>query len=354
MGKTRVTPVAFLQKNWFFFGILAALVLGFFLSDLEGVLNPRSITRNTLIVLLFLISGFTLPSEAIVGGLKELRLHLFVQLFIFLFAPAFFVLTSLPFRGLWDPELLIGIYALSCLPTTISSCIVFTQVSGGNVMGTMFNAALANLVGVVLSPLLLSLLMRETGRPLPVSELLSILGDLGLLMLLPIAAGQILRRILCRVANAHKRRLSVASSLFILLIVFFSFARTAQNPEFMGNLRSMLAPFGYLAVAHLALLGLAYAGARALRFSPQSTVSVLYAAPQKTLAVGAPLLSAYFTGSPELLGVALLPLLFYHVWQLVVAGFVRSSPLVARLQRTAAPSQAAALSRKAEQPGEPR
>lgn len=329
------SALAFLKRNWFLFGILTALLLGFFLSDLEGLLNPRSVTRNTLIVLLFLISGLTLPSEAIIGGLKELRLHLFVQLFIFLFAPVFFVLTSLPFRGLWGAQLLIGIYALSCLPTTISSCILFTQVSGGNVTGTMFNAALANLAGVVLSPLILSLLMREAGRPLPLSELLGILGDLGLLMLLPVLAGQLLRRFLRRVADAHRKGLSVASSLFILLIVFFSFAGTAQNPQFMGNLGDMLGPFGYLAAAHLALVALAYAGARLMRFSPQSTISVLYAAPQKTLAVGAPLLSTYFAATPEILGAALLPLLFYHVWQLLVAGFVRSSPLVARLRARA-------------------
>jgi predicted Na+-dependent transporter len=98
----------------------------------------------------------------------------------------------------------------------------------------------------------------------------------------------------------------------------------------------MLGPFAYLAAAHLALLALAYGGARALRLSPQNTISVLYVAPQKTLAAGAPLLSTYFAASPEILGVALLPLLFYHAWQLLVAGVVRGSRLVARLQRAEA------------------
>jgi predicted Na+-dependent transporter len=54
----------------------------------------------------------------------------------------------------------------------------------------------------------------------------------------------------------------------------------------------------------------------------------LYAAPQKTLAVGVPLVSTYFAASPEILGLALLPLVFYHAWQLLVAGFIRSSRLV--------------------------
>ena len=59
-------------------------------------------------------------------------------------------------------------------------------------------------------------------------------------------------------------------------------------------------------------------------------VTVLYAAPQKTLAMGAPLLTTYFAGDPETLGLALIPLLFYHPWQLLVAGMLKSSPLVRR------------------------
>ena len=44
-----------------------------------------------------------------------------------------------------------------------------------------------------------------------------------------------------------------------------------------------------------------------------------------------------FAGRVILIGLVihavLLPLLFYHAWQLMVAGVVRGSPLVARLQR---------------------
>jgi len=329
-------PLAFLKRNWFLLGILTAMLLGFLLPELAGLLNPRAVTRQAIVVLLFLIAGFTLPSESIVGGLRDIRLHVFLQLFIFLFVPVFFVLTTLPLRALWGPQLLLGIYALSCLPTTISSCIVFTQVSGGNLTGTVFNASLANMAGVILSPLILSVLMREAGRTLPFAQLLGILGNLALQMLLPIAAGQLLRQFFRRFAERHKRRFSVAGNLLVLGIVFFSFAGTAQNPQFMANLRRMLGPFGFLAVAHLVLLALAYLGARALRLSPQSTISALYTAPQKTLAAGAPLLSTYFAATPDILGVALLPLLFYHAWQLLVAGLLRGSTPMARLQRAAA------------------
>lgn len=256
--------LASLKHNWFLLGILAALLLGFFLPGIELVLNPDGIARTVLIVALFLISGFILPSEAITSGLKDYRLHVYIQTFVFLFIPAFILLTTLPFRSIWEQQLYTGIFALAVLPTTISSCIVFTQVSGGNVMATMFNAALANILGMVISPLLLSLLMRGGGDPLPASEVLRILKNLSLQMLVPIACGQLLRRFFKQVAVKQKRRLSVASSIFILFILFFSFSKTARNPEFMGHLRAMLGPFGYLAVAHILLLLIAYGGGPAV------------------------------------------------------------------------------------------
>jgi len=324
----RAMVLGWLKRNWFLFGILTALFLGTLIPGVELVLNRDGIARTVLIVLLFLIAGFTLPSETIAGGLKEYRLHLFIQTFVFLLIPGFFLLTTLPFRSLWDHQLYVGIFAVAVLPTTISSCIVFTQISGGNVMGTMFNAALANILGVVLSPLLLSLLIRGGGDPLPAAEMLRILRNLGLQMLVPIACGQILRRFFHGIATKQKKRLSVASNIFILFILFFAFSKTARNPNFAGNLHSLLGPFVYLAAAHSVLLLTAYAGARLFNFSRENTISVLYTAPQKTLAVGVPLISTYFAATPQALGVALLPLVFYHAWQLLVAGFIKSSRLV--------------------------
>jgi sodium/bile acid cotransporter 7 len=277
-----------LKRNWFLLGILTALLLGSLIPGLELVLNPGGATRIVLIVTLFLIAGFNLPSEAISSGLKDYRLHLYIQSFVFVLIPAFFLLTTLPFRSVWDQQLYAGIFTVAVLPTTISSCIVFTQVSGGNVMGTMFNAALANILGVIISPVLLSLLMRGGGVPIPASEILRILKSLGLQMLLPIASGQVLRRFFRAAAVKHKKRLSVASNIFILFILYFAFSKTARNPDFLGNLRSLIGPFCYLAVAHLLLLA----------------------------------------ATPEVLGIALLPLVFYHAFQLLTAGFVKSSRLV--------------------------
>ena len=68
---------------------------------------------------------------------------------------------------------------MSTLPTSVSSsCTVFTSTAGGNVPGTMFNAALANISGVFISPLLISLLLSTSGQGLPADEVIRILINL--------------------------------------------------------------------------------------------------------------------------------------------------------------------------------
>lgn len=313
-----------LGKYWFIIGILVALVAGIVFPPAGTLLNPKSVTTDTLVILLFLISGFTLPSESILHGLKNYKLHLYIQGFIFVVSPIVLIAGARLFFGAADSSFQVGVVGLAVLPTTISSCIIFTQLSGGNAVGTMFNASVANIAGIFVSPFLLSLLLRSSHMALPPEQVISTLESLALKMLLPIVVGQLLRLVAKSVAVRAKKALGVVSNTFILLIIFLTLAKTAQNPAFVRNLSSMLVPFGYLAVAHIALIALSYGIGYALRFDRADLISIAYAAPQKTLALGVPLLSAYFASRPEVLGYALLPLLFYHPWQLVVAGALKN------------------------------
>jgi len=315
----------FLRRQWFLLALLGCLALGFLFPRADALLNPGNLTRTALIVALFLLMGLTLPSESIRSGLADWRLHLYIQGFLFLLTPAYFLLTSLPLRGSLSPGLLAGILALSCLPTTIASCVVFTQLAGGNVAGTLFNAAASNILGVFLSPLLLSVLLRGAGRLVQASQLPAVLRDLALQVLVPIAVGQLLRRKLRAGVERRRGALAVLANILLLGVILFTFARSAGAPGFLEQLRDALSLFLYLAASHLALVALAWFGARALRFSAANVISVLFAAPQKTLALGVPLLATFFARSPEALGLVVLPVLFYHPWQLLVAGLLRSA-----------------------------
>ena len=316
-----------LKKNWFLVGLLIAMAGGFLLAERGALLNPGGWTNRVIVFVLFLITGLKLPSDRIRQDLATPRLHVFLQLFIFVVTPLYF-LTAVPlFSRVFDGQLIVGIFALAALPTAVSSCIVFTQNTGGNTVAAVFNAALANTVGIFLSPVLLSLLISSSGRALPTSQLLDTLQGLAVNMLLPIVIGQILRLRVRAWADRFSRHLGIASNVFILIIVVFAFARTGANPDFARYAPQLPGPIVYLMASHLVLIALVLLGVRLLRLERADRITALFVGPEKTLALGAPLLTIFFEGQ-DILGVALLPLVIYHPWQLFVAGI-----LVSRLNR---------------------
>jgi len=334
--------MVWLKKNWFLVGLLVTLLLAVLLSGPGSRMNPGGWTNRIIVIVLFLITGLKLPSDRIMQDLATPRLHLMIQLFIFILAPLYFLTAGLFFRDTLDGQLLIGIYALAVLPTTVSTCIVFTQSSGGNTVAAVFNAALSNTAGILISPVLLSLLLSSSGRALPTEQLLSTIRSLLLNMLAPIVAGQLLRLAIRDWVTAHGKGLGAASNALILGVVFLAFSKTASDPSFAGHLASLPWPIVYLAVSHIILVVAAAGLGRLLRLNVADRVTALFVAPQKTLALGAPLLTIYFTGQ-EVLGVALLPLVFYHPFQILVASILKSLPLV----RTATAAAEAVGSRTA-------
>ena len=318
-----------IKRNWFPIGLFVAIATGILLAQTSVNLNPGGWTNRIIVIVLFLIAGVKLPTERIVQDLTNWRLHVFIQLFIFVITPVYFLSASLLFGDTLDGQILVGIYALAVLPTTVSTGVVLTQSSGGNAVAALFNAAVANVAGIIISPLLLSLLLSSSGRALPAEELLRTLQSLALNMLLPIIVGQALRAVASAWAKAHGKKLGVLSNLLILSIVLLSFVRIGADPRFIAAGADLLGPAVYVVVSHLILLSLAWAGARILKFEERDLITTLFVAPQKTLALGAPLLSIYFAGQ-DILGYALLPLIIYHTGQILIAGVLKGLPLMKR------------------------
>jgi len=315
------------RKNWFVAGIIAALILGYLLGDRGETLNPSGITHRIVVLVLFFIIGLTLPTDRIRQDLNAPKLHVLIQLSIFGLAPLVFLTARLFFRDTMDGQLLVGIYALAVLPTTVSSCIVFTQAAGGNTVAAVFNASLANTIGIVLSPILLSLMLTDTAVSMPPGQLANTMRTLLLNMLAPIVAGQLLRLPAKRFIDHNRKAFGIASNVLILVVVILAFSRTSSAPEFTRYAGELPWAIVYLALMHIVLVTLSVLFGRLLRLAPADRITATFVAPQKTLAMGAPLLSVFFSGQP-VLGVALLPLVFYHPFQLLVAGLLRSLPFM--------------------------
>ncbi len=314
----------FLYRHWFLLALVAVLVGGFLLPSVGDTINPGGTTQYGLVFLFFLMNGFSLPSEQILHGLKNFRLHVTVQLFIFLVIPLYFALTAPLFGSYLGGNLAIGLYALAVLPTTMSTSNIFTQTTGGNVVATLFNSALSNGMGILLSPILLSLFLATGGAGLPPEEIISVFTELALIMLIPFAAGQLWRRRALDLAARVKKRLSTISSFIILTIIFMTVSSTAGDPQFIARMAELPVPFIFLALTHILLLLLCIGLGRLLNFSRPDQLTLLFCGPQKTMAMGIPLLSIYFSSRPDILAFAILPLLFYHPFQIFTAGLIRA------------------------------
>jgi sodium/bile acid cotransporter 7 len=317
--------VDFFSKNWFVLGLVSLILFSFIFPGIGYTLGFNGVTADVTIVLIFLITGLTLPSETILSRLSNIKLHIFIQIFIFIFIPLYVMITAKLLDGFINEWTMIGLYATAVLPTTISSNIVFTQASGGNVVATTFNAALANVMGIFISPLLLSFMLRTTGSIIPLEELLGILKDLVFHMLLPIIVGQVIRIFFTSALTKYSKILRKSTSVMILIIVFLTISKAVKSGLFNISGAGLPLALIYLALSHLIFLGVISGAVRVLKFSREDRISALFTAPQKTLAMGAPLLSIFFASRPELLAASIVPLSFYHLWQLIVAGFIRGA-----------------------------
>jgi solute carrier family 10 (sodium/bile acid cotransporter), member 7 len=308
--------VGWFARHGFVLGLAAATALAFVVPELGargGPLRPE-ITTKLGVAAIFFMQGLALAPAALRLGALSWRLHVVVQLAIFVAFPLTLIALDAAGGRLLPDDIRLGFLFLAILPTTISGCVVLTAAAGGNVAGALFNSTLANIAGVALTPTWAALLLSARAEAPPFAPMV---GEIALLLLAPLAAGQLVRPLLRRVWEPDRRLLSVLSNAVILFIVFAAFAGSVLSGAFV---ESGLGATLLVAVLALALFGAATAAAalagRRLRFAEADRIALLFCAPQKTLAAGAPMAQILFAGHPGI-GLILLPIMVYHAVQLV-------------------------------------
>ncbi len=277
--------------------------------------------KEAAVILIFSVTGLSLSFAEVRASVKDFRCHALIQGFSFILTPGiiFTAATLFPAGPLRQ-----GLYLVAAVPTTVSSCVSFTMAASGDVSLALVNAVLGNLLGVVLSPWLLGLL--QGGGAAGTAAAAGAARQLALFVVLPFTLAALAAPSLPRLREAVCRWQSPLSQSGILVIIFCSFAGSFAS--LMASWQALWACFACLAALHVLLVLAARLAARAAGLSAEKTVAVLFCAPQKTLALGLPLAGFYFAAQKENLALILLPLVFYHFFQLFFSGF-----LVSRLRR---------------------
>lgn len=270
------------------------------------------ILADIAIALLFFLHGAKLSRAAILQGAGHWRLHLMVLCSTYLLFPAAGILLFALLGGAIDPVLLSGIVYLTLLPSTVQSSIAFTAMAGGNVAAAVCSASLSNLLGIVLTPLLVGLVMHVDGGGL--SSLHSI-QTIALQLLAPFVAGHLLRPLIGGFIDRNKGLLTPVDRGSILLVVYSAFSAAVVGGIWTRvNAADLLMLLTLSAVILAFIMAANMLVARWARLAREDAIVLLFCGSKKSLVSGVPMAGALFP--PAQVGMLVLPLMIFHQLQL--------------------------------------
>lgn len=316
----------------FTIALVGAVLLASLLPASGETAQWLSLIAKIAIGLLFFLHGARLSTDVVIAGFLHWRLQLFILAMTFVIFPLIGLAAGLLSPWLIPPPLYLGILYLCVLPSTVQSSIAFTSIAGGNVPAAICAASASNLIGMLLTPLLVAALFSAGGH-------VGFSGDMVMKivaqLLLPFLAGQCLQPFVGNWVRGRKSLLAPFDRGSILLVVYLAFSEAVTE----GIWKRMAAgDLLILVMADSVILALvmllATIGGRLMGFNRADRIAAIFCGSKKSLASGVPMANVIFAG--QSIGAIVLPLMLFHQIQLIVCAWI------ARALVTQAPRDAVA------------
>lgn len=265
--------------------------------------------------LLFFMHGAKLSLDAIITGIKNWRLHLFIFSTTFIIFPILGIMMQFLVPTFLSQELYLGFVYLCVLPATVQSAIAFTSIARGNVAAAICSASASTLLGVFITPLLVGLLMNTQSSGS--MNMLDAISSIMLKLMLPFILGHLSRRFIGKWVDKYKSVISKTDRISILLVVYVAFSDAVANGIWSEiSLLSLVQIIFYsIALLTIVLLITTY-GSRLLGFNKEDEITIVFCGSKKSLASGIPMASVIFPIS--VMGIMILPLMIFHQVQLMI------------------------------------
>lgn len=310
--------ILLLKRYWFLIALMAVFVLT--LADRSDTLS--SIGRwlqdrngpDVVVVLIFIASGALLEIEQVKAGLKDVIGTIAALVVMFVIAPlTAMALVQLPL----GTPILIGIFLVAVMPTTLSSGVVMTGAAGGNTAHALFITILANALAVFTVPVSLSLLLSFIGGFTTVNiDKWHIMVKLFSIVLLPLGGGVLIKYVAVSLCTRFAPMMQIFNQCLILIIVWMGISQARQAIIDGGNLIGLIVLLSFL--FHGVLLAAAGGIALIFRIGRGRRESLIFMGAQKTLPLSIILQVALF---PQY-GQALVFCVVHHIVQLIMDGYL--------------------------------
>ncbi len=301
----------------FVIAILLSVLIAYLFPQVGSSSSPVPIhTISSIgISLIFFFYGLSLNTEAIKSGLKNWRLHIVVQASTFIIFP----LLILPFYPLFkggSHELMwLAFLFMAALPSTVSSSVVMVSIAGGNLPAAIFNASISGIIGILLTPLWMTPFVTASNISY---DFTAIYIQLITEIVVPLALGLLLRRFLGKLAQKHKRSIDLFDKGVILLIVYKSFVGSFEDNIFSSlNFLTMMVIIVLVLLIFFTMFHLTGWIGRMLNFNHEDRITNQFCSTKKSLVHGTVFSDALF-GQTSIVGILLLPLMFYHAIQILI------------------------------------
>ncbi|HEV7582735.1 MAG TPA: bile acid:sodium symporter family protein [Mycobacterium sp.] len=282
--------------------------------------EAASIAAKAAIALLFFLYGARLSPQQAWHGIRQWRLHLLVLATTFVLFPLLGLAARALVPSVLTSDLYHGVLFLCLVPSTVQSSIAFTSIARGHVSAAIVSASLSNILGIVLTPLLVVLLLNTSGA-IRVDG--NSIRDIVAQLLLPFGAGQLARPWIAGLITRYAALLKVVDRGSILLVVYTAFSMGVVQGIWVSVDVWRLILVSLVAAVLLALvLAVTTVIGRVARLDRGDAIVLLFCGSKKSLASGLPMALVFFPAAT--VGLTMLPLMIFHQIQLVVCAVIAS------------------------------
>ena len=314
--------------------LIAVVLTASFLPATGDIAAVLETVTTGAIALLFFLHGAKLSRKAIVDGIMHWRLHLFVVCSTFVLFPLLGWALKPVLAPLVSPAIYVGVMFLCVLPSTVQSSIAFVSMARGNIPAAICSASASTLLGVFITPLLVSIFVTESGAG---GSFVDAVVKILLQLMLPFALGHLMQPWVGPFIKKHSKLTKVVDQGSILLVVYTAFSAAVVQGIWKQVSVSTLAGLLVICAIILALaLFTTTFLSRKLGFSKEDEITAVFCGSKKSLVSGVPMAKVLFASST--VGMMVLPLMLFHQMQLMVCAVLAAKYAKREEAKQAAPA----------------
>ena len=320
--------------------LVTVVLLASFVPATGDVASILEKVTTGAVALLFFLHGAKLSRKAVLDGIMHWRLHLFIVCSTFVMFPLLGWLLKPVLAPLVSSQIYVGVMFLCVLPSTVQSSIAFVSMARGNIPAAICSASASTLLGVFITPLLVSIFVTDHGAS---SSFVDAVVKILLQLMLPFALGHVLQRWVGPFIKAHGKLTKVVDQGSILLVVYTAFsAAVVQGIWKQVSVQTLIGLLVICAIILALALFLTTFVARRLGFNKEDEITAVFCGSKKSLVSGVPMAKVLFASST--VGMMVLPLMLFHQMQLMVCAVLAAK--YAKRDEVAAQDKLAATASK--------